>query len=122
MHEDSLVRSLLRQIDELVADRGGGRVVSVCVEAGPLSGIEPTLFAEAFYRRREDHCAAEAELQIEAVGLSCRCRDCTKDYIVEELRFVCPHCGGHAIDVLAGDAVVLKSFTLLPVEAAEITS
>ena len=122
MHEDSLVRSLLRQVDELVADRGGGRVVAVSVEAGPLSGIELALFAEAFHRRRKDHCTAEAELQIEAVGLSCRCRDCTKDYIVEELRFVCPHCGSNAVDVVAGDTVVLNSITLLPAEAAEITS
>lgn len=122
MHEDSLVRSLLRQIDELVADHGGGRVVGVCVEAGPLSGIEPTLFAEAFYRRREGHGAAEAELQIESVGLSCRCRVCARDYIVEELRFVCPHCGGDAVDVIAGDAVVLKSIVLMPFEAAEVAS
>lgn len=122
MHEDSLVLSLLKQIDELVVQRGGGRVVGVRVEAGPLSGIEPALFAEAFRRRREEHDAAEAELQIESVGLSCRCRGCLQDYIVEELRFVCPLCGGDAVDVIGGDTVVLKSFTLLSPAAAEITS
>jgi hydrogenase nickel incorporation protein HypA/HybF len=122
MHEDSLVRSLLKQVGEIVADRGGGLVVEVCIEAGPLSGIEPSLFMEVFQRLRDEYCAGGAELRIETVGLSCRCRNCHVDYQLEELGFVCPHCGGAAIEVVAGDAVILKSITLLPADAVEIPS
>ncbi len=112
MHESSLVASLLRQLNELVVENGGGRVESIRVEVGPLSGVEPLLLNEAFRRLRVDTAANDAELVIDAVGLTCRCRNCRTEYMTAELRFVCPTCGGDDVKVTSGDSVVLHSFTL----------
>lgn len=121
MHEASLVASLLRQVDDLVATHGGGRVTEVRVEAGLLAGVEPLLLCEAFQRLRAGTLAADAELVVDAVGLTCRCRACQLEYVTDELRFVCPTCGGVNIDLTAGDAVVLHSFTLAQPAEATIT-
>lgn len=119
MHEASLVASLLRQIDERVAQNGGGRAVEVRVEVGPLAGVEPLLFDQAFRRLRAGTSSADAELVVEAVGLACRCRDCAAEYVTAELSFTCLSCGGRRVDVTSGDAVVLHSFTLAqPAETA----
>jgi hydrogenase nickel incorporation protein HypA/HybF len=112
MHEASLVASLLRLVDELVLQNGGGSVAQVRVEIGPLAGVEPILFREAFERLRTGTSAVEAELLVDAVGLTCRCRDCQLEYITDALRFDCPTCSGKNVDVTAGDAVVLHSVTL----------
>ena len=111
MHEASLIASLLRQVDELAAQNGGGRVDQVRIEVGPLAGVEPLLMREAFERLRVGTTSAEAELMIDAVGLTCRCRRCRRDYVTDTLRFDCPLCGGD-VDVLSGDRVVLLSLTL----------
>lgn len=112
MHEASLVASLLRQVDELALQHRGGRATQVRVEIGLLAGVEPILFQEAFVRLRAGTSAAEAELLIDTVGLTCWCRDCQLKYVTNELIFVCPTCDGKDVEVTAGDAVVLHSVTL----------
>lgn len=118
MHEASLVTSLLRQVDELVVGNGGGQVAEIRIEVGLLAGVESVLLSEVFRRLRVGTVAADAELIVDAVGLTCRCRACQLGYVIDELRFVCPTCGGGDVDVTAGDTVVLHSFTLAqPAEA-----
>lgn len=112
MHEASLVSSLLRQVDDLVVADGGGRVVEIRVEVGPLSGVEPLLLREAFDRLRPSTASKNAELIVEFVGLTYRCRRCGHRHVTDELRFVCPECGGGHVDVLAGDTVTLQSIEL----------
>lgn len=118
MHEASLVAALLRQVDELASQHGVGRVTAVRVEIGPLAGVEPLLFDEAFRRLRTGTVAADAELLVDAVGLTCRCRECRAEFATAALSFTCPTCGGRSVDVTGGDAVILHSLTLAPSAAA----
>lgn len=112
MHEGSLVSALLRQVQELAAAEGGGNVAEIRIEVGPLAGVEPLLLHESFRRLRAGTVAASAALIIDTVSLTCRCRDCQLTYRTEVLRFDCPTCGERHVDILAGDAVALHSFTL----------
>jgi len=120
MHEASLVAALLRQVAELVAQNGGGRVGEVRVAIGPLAGVEPPLFDEAFRRLRAGSAADSAALAVDLVPLSARCRDCRAEYRSPELTFTCPECGGGDVDVTGGDAVILESITIADSAAAEI--
>ncbi len=116
MHEASIVSALLRQVDELAATRGACRVVVVRVEVGPLSGVEPVLLREAFGRQNATSSASQAELVIDLVDLTCRCDACQLEYRSPTLSFVCPHCQSPRVTVTAGDAVVLESVELVPIE------
>ncbi len=122
MHEASLIVSLLKQVDELVTTHGGGRVRAVRVEVGPLAGVEPVLLNEAFLRLRASSSAAEAELIVDAVALTSRCRACQLEYQSDELRFVCPTCGGMNTELTGGDSFILHSFTLVQSEKAAVAS
>jgi hydrogenase nickel incorporation protein HypA/HybF len=118
MHEGSLIVSLLRQVEDLARLHGAPSVSEVCLEIGPLAGVEPLLMRAAFDRLRVGTLAESAELAIDLVGLTCRCRSCQLTYASDQLRFVCPACGDQRIDVVAGDSVTLHSCTfLLPAEA-----
>jgi hydrogenase nickel incorporation protein HypA/HybF len=112
MHEGSLVKSLLRQVQDLAAAQGGGAVGEIRIEVGLLAGVEPLLLQEAFRRERAGTVAGDAALFIDAVGLTCHCRGCQLNYTTDVLQFVCPACGARHVDVVAGDCVVLHSFTL----------
>ncbi|MCE9607022.1 MAG: hydrogenase maturation nickel metallochaperone HypA [Planctomycetia bacterium] len=112
MHEASLVSSLLRQVDDLAVANGGGRVAEIRIEVGPLSGVEPLLLREAFHRLRPNTYSGTAELVVEFVKLTYRCRSCGRRHVTDELRFACEDCGGGDVEILAGDTVVLQSISL----------
>jgi hydrogenase nickel incorporation protein HypA/HybF len=112
MHEMSLVRSLIAQVDELVASNGGGALRRVRVQIGPLSCVEPALFTSAW----EQWCAAAgrggALLEIEEVPLVARCRACGRAFQPVRFCFRCPACGGIETETVSGDGVILHSITL----------
>lgn len=57
MHEISLVQGLLQQLEELAADHQAGKILSVTMEIGPLSGIVVDSFRFGF-----DILSAESKL------------------------------------------------------------
>ncbi len=107
MHEVSLVRSLLEQVDRIVAEQGGRAAVEVRVEIGPLSGVEPLLVKAAFTQ-----FASDCTLIIDEVPLTARCQSCNTAFELENFRFVCPHCDSREISVIRGDAIRLMSVTV----------
>lgn len=112
MHESSLAASLLRQVNDRAAENGGGRVVAIELEVGPLAGVEPTLLHEAFLRLRVGTLASDAVLHIDAVPLVGRCRACGGAFRTDAPNFACLACGERRIEIVSGDSVVFRSFTL----------
>jgi hydrogenase nickel incorporation protein HypA/HybF len=112
MHEMSLVRSLLAQVEELVASNGGGTLRRVRVQVGPLSGVEPALMASAWDQLFSSEANGAATLEIEHVPLVARCRPCDRAFRPVRFRFRCPVCGGGETDVVSGDGVILHSIVL----------
>lgn len=112
MHEFSLVRSLLEQVDDIVASQGGRAALEVRVEIGPLAGVEPFLVTEAFHQLFSQSRAAGANLVVDEVPLTARCANCNMDFSVQEFRFVCPRCESREIIVMGGDQFRLMSVTV----------
>lgn len=113
MHESSLVSNLLRQVEEIAAEHGAERVAEVRVEIGLLSGVEAILLREAFGRLKVGTRAAAAELRIDDVGLTCRCRNCETEFSAAELQFVCPRCESRDVTVTGGDSLTLVAVELI---------
>jgi hydrogenase nickel incorporation protein HypA/HybF len=110
MHEASLVRSLLEQVEQLLREHGGAAVEQITVQVGPLSGVEPLLVLEAFQRLAPDWpAAAAAALEIEEVALEAECGDCGAGFEIHSFRFQCPVCGSQAVRVIRGDEFRLLS-------------
>ena len=112
MPEHSLVRALLRQVENVQCESGGGQVVEIRVSLGPLSGVEPLLVQSAFEQVAPAILGDAASLVIDLVPLSAQCRACLNDFDLAELVFRCPQCGGHDVRVTAGDEVQLVSVTI----------
>jgi hydrogenase nickel incorporation protein HypA/HybF len=113
MHETSLARALLSQVDDLCAAHGGGSVGVVRVEIGPLSGVEPSLLVAAFERLRgETAWSAAAELQVDEVPLEVRCLACRHVFQPARFRFRCAACNSADTEVARGDGVLLESISI----------
>ncbi len=112
MHEFSLVRSLLEQVDRIVVSNHGRTAVEVRVEIGPLSGVEPLLVKEAFTQLVATGRHRDAALVIDEVPLTARCQSCTTEFELEGFHFLCPNCGSRDTSVIRGDEFRLMNVTI----------
>lgn len=112
MHEVSLVRSLIRQVETIVADEGGGTVTGIHVSIGPLSGVEPLLVRSAFDQLAETSQAAGAKLTIDCTQLEAICRACGRSFVIESFRFRCTACQSSSVRVTGGDEFRLLSVSI----------
>ena len=112
MHERSLVRSLLNQVDEILEQNHASFATAVHVEIGPLSGVEAECVRSAYEELREGTCCASASLVIEHSGLVIRCRDCHRESLVHGFLFRCESCGSGKVQIISGDAFRLLSITI----------
>lgn len=104
MHEESLIRSLLRQVENIAQQHEAVAVVAIEVEVGPLSGVEPLLLQDAFDRLKETSAWPNAELSVQQIGLDVFCKSCQMESQLRDFRFVCCHCGSTELQILRGDA------------------
>ena len=118
MHERSLVRALIRQVEHVVADNGGRPVAEVRVKVGPLSGVEPLLLRSAFEHCAPATCAANAKLVIDEVPLIAVCEGCDHTFELADYRFRCPRCEAESVRVTQGDDFQLVSVTIGSTEPA----
>ena len=67
MHEFSLIHDLMRKIETVAREHGGGKVVGIKVKLGALSHISPDHFREHFVMAAAGTVAANARLEIETL-------------------------------------------------------
>ena len=103
MHESSLVRSLLKQVERLCEQHGGTAIEQIEVEIGPLSGVEPLLVREAFDILSIQTGCAGSGLLIQEVPLKARCHDCQAEFELLSFVFACSGCLSHSIQITSGD-------------------
>ncbi len=112
MHEYSLARALLNQVEQIVRREGATGVFSVCVTIGEFSGVDPDLLQSAFEDVAELSCFGKTELLIEKVALEARCENCSNEFLVERFRFVCPKCECAQVRVIRGEEMMLERVLL----------
>ncbi len=119
MHEASLVRSLLTQVEQLRAVHGGGTVTQIEVEIGPLSGVEALLVRDAFSWLAAESNLHNAELVIHETELQAVCNECGNAFTLPSFRFECPHCESRHVRVTHGDQFRLLNVTMEICETTE---
>ncbi len=112
MHEYSLAKALLRQVDVIVRRERAAEVRRVSVTIGEFSGVDPDLLQMAFEDISKQSPHAGVRLSIEQVALEARCEDCYHEFQVARFRFVCPNCEGGSVNVIRGEEMVLEQVVL----------
>ncbi len=111
MHEVSLMRELLKQVEIAMRQNGVQSVSSIQIEIGPLAGVEPVLVEQAFEALIPETEFARARLVIEQPELMAVCRECQREFEVKNFQFSCPTCSSARVQVTSGDQLRLLSIT-----------
>ena len=106
MHELAICQALLDQVDGVVRANGAAAVQEIVVAVGPLSGVEPTLLAEAFALARRGACT-NAELHLETAAITITCAVCGEHSECAANALVCRHCGASDTHLVSGDELML---------------
>ena len=112
MHELSICQSMLRQIENLVEEKGARGVHSVRVQIGPLSGVESELLAQAFPVAVAGSVAQGAALIMETMPIRVRCQQCGAESEAKTNQLICGHCGDWRTTLISGDEMLLTSLEL----------
>jgi len=79
------------------------KVETVNLRLGALSGIHPEALSFGYEASVVDTLLEGSRLVIETVAVRGRCRNCAKEFEVEEFIFLCPHCHATDLEVMAGE-------------------
>lgn len=111
MHEQSLVRALLRQVQQIALENSHGRVLSIRVRVGEFSGVEPELLTSAYHQLVRETELFGAGLEVERVPLEAVCDRCGSQFPIERFDFHCDQCGSLHL-TLRGEELLLDSVTM----------
>lgn len=112
MHEFSVCRALIDQVESLVRERGAQRALQIVVSIGPLSGVEAELLRQAYSVFSAGTCAQGARLVIEASAVRVLCLQCGAESEATASNLLCRSCGAWRTRVVAGDEMLLVSAEL----------
>ena len=113
MHELSVCQGILDQVARVAADHGATGVKNIVVRIGPLSGVVPSLLAQAFPLARAGTVAEGAELTIEELPVRVHCDACGADTDARPNRLLCGECGDWPTQLISGDELLLVRVELI---------
>ena len=108
MHEMSLCESVLRIIEDQAGAQGFHSVRTVWIEIGRLSSVEPEALHFAFEAVTRDSIADGATLEIVHTPGRAWCLQCAEEIEISQRYDPCPLCGGHQVQVTAGDEMRVR--------------
>ena len=108
MHEMALAESVVQIVEAQLASAGARKALSVGVEIGSLSHVEPQALAFCFDAVTAGGPAAGAKLEIERIPGRGHCFDCGVEVAVPALGSPCPLCGGYRLEITGGQELRVK--------------
>jgi hydrogenase nickel incorporation protein HypA/HybF len=106
MHEYSIVRALMDQVDATARKEKALAVHGIRVRIGALAGVEPDLFSSAFELCRQRTICADAALEVVMSPAVWSCPDCDRPIAQGEI-LRCPLCDRPA-RMSSGDEILLE--------------
>lgn len=112
MHELSIALSMIEQIEEETAKRGGGTVDAVFVRIGVLSGVDTEALRFAYEIAREGTVLSASRLVIEVVPLVVYCPRCSSTNSPDPQHITCPSCVTPPQEIVEGKDLEVRAFEM----------
>jgi hydrogenase nickel incorporation protein HypA/HybF len=102
VHELSLAQSIADIVQNTASANGGGKVLTVGVRIGELSGVVADSLTFCFSAITAGTPLEGATLRVERIPVRARCRTCHNLCTIEDLVFRCLSCGSGDLEIIAG--------------------
>jgi hydrogenase nickel incorporation protein HypA/HybF len=113
MHEMAVAENILTVIQEKLKDKDPKvEVKKINLKIGKLTCVEPEALRLSFEVLSKGTLLEKAFLFIDSVPITGKCKDCDKNFRLEELDFACPFCGSFRIEIKTGRELFIESFEI----------
>ncbi len=102
MHELSLAGGILRLLEQTRERDPFERVIHLRLEAGALSGVEPSALRFALEAIAPGTCLEHATIDIEEPPATARCMACGQSVTIRSRLDPCPICGDFGLQATGG--------------------
>jgi hydrogenase nickel incorporation protein HypA/HybF len=120
VHELAIAESVVR-----IADRhaDGRQVTKVYLMVGHLRQVVPSALAFSFELVAQGTSVEGAELALEEVPVTGKCRACAAESRLNSFPLQCAACGGFDLEIVAGEELYVESLEMeeAPSEDQELT-
>lgn len=103
MHELAIAEGILEALKEQIK----GRIISIKLRIGQMSGIVPSALEFSFQIASKGTTAEGATLYIEHVPITARCDDCSDTFQIKNYCFECSICGGSNFKIITGRELLI---------------
>lgn len=109
MHEFTIIQNIFPILDE-VAKRNHLKLINkIFLKVGGLRQVVLEFLQFAFVTIAKGTIAEGAELVVELIPIMARCKNCQKQFIIEEKAYICPHCNSSELEILTGKEIILEN-------------
>ncbi len=109
MHELAITQSLLKIALDKAEESGATSIKAIDLRVGRLSGYVPEAVQANFEILSPGTMAEGARLRMEWVPVTCRCRDCGREYQAEIEDLKCPDCQTLHFQITGGREMYIES-------------
>lgn len=109
MHEMAVTQSVLNIALEAGKNAGARRITAVRIKMGAYSDVVPAVLREYFAVAARGTMAEGADIQIQRLPVTMRCRACAWEGAVDKLHIRCARCGGTDLKLLTGREFYVES-------------
>ncbi|MDL2408277.1 hydrogenase maturation nickel metallochaperone HypA [Rhizobium calliandrae] len=113
MHEMSLMESVIAIVCETARVNGASAIKSIRLDVGVLSHVNPDSLLFCYEAVRRGTIAEYAALEINRIAGEGWCLDCGETVTLDERFGACPDCGGHRVQMTAGDELKIKDMEVI---------
>ncbi|HIJ63316.1 MAG TPA: hydrogenase maturation nickel metallochaperone HypA [Rhodospirillaceae bacterium] len=108
MHEMSLTEGILQMLEDQAKAQAFSRVLTIWLEIGELSTVDPDALTFCFEALRSGTLADGARVEIIRLPGQAFCMDCARTVRLAQRYDSCPDCGGDSLQVTGGDEMRVK--------------
>ena len=112
MHELSLALNIVDLAEEEARKAGSERISEVCIEIGQLAGVDRDALEFALEIAKQNTMLEHCLLNISATTGKGYCKNCTREFAMDNLLMTCPVCNYHPVELTDGDRLRLVSLTV----------
>ncbi|MCF7801769.1 MAG: hydrogenase maturation nickel metallochaperone HypA [Candidatus Marinimicrobia bacterium] len=108
----SIALNIVESAELAARENHAHRITRIDLEIGELAGVLLDALNFSLEVATQNTLAATAQINIDQIKGSARCRNCGKTFHLTELWAVCPHCDDFQYEILAGKVLKIKTIDI----------
>ncbi len=112
MHELSIAQNIIEIVEEHAAKMKARHVTEIVLDIGAVSGVVPENLEFAWEVSAKNTVVEGALLKINFIEAKAVCLECKKEFELDDIYTMCPHCGSFQFEIIQGKELKVKSIKI----------